>query len=268
MIILRKAGSSLETLKLIRSKMKSKAIISTIPKRDRTIRWGCRVIADQSDIIANKGTAIAQSSNKMVARDVMRLAGISIPPTATTPAQVEGIAHAGQWVHRPAYHHAGKHFKVLDTRVDCVKALARGGYVSVLIEKTHEFRLHVAHGKVLGIQEKPIPPGEHRANMSVSNVPWRVLKREEWKPKMCRMAIEAVDCLNLDFGAVDVICGKGKSEYYVLEVNTAPQISSDLISLKYAKYFDWLARKNRERFDTESKRGGAGFAWTEEDFAA
>jgi D-alanine-D-alanine ligase-like ATP-grasp enzyme len=52
-----------------------------------------------------------------------------------------------------------------------------------------------------------------------------------------QQAIAAVACLGLDFGAVDVIVDKDATKAYVLEVNTAPGLSSPTVLAAYIAYF-------------------------------
>ena len=53
---------------------------------------------------------------------------------------------------------------------------------------------------------------------------------------LCPIAIQAVNLLDLDFGAVDIIYKD--DEFYVLEVNTAPSLTSNSDILeRYVKAF-------------------------------
>lgn len=262
--ILRRAGHSLETIKLISAMMKEGHKHSFRPPRTgMVIRWGSRVECLGS-VIANKSSAIKAASNKGRARGAFEAAKVAIPKTATTKEGLETLTEP--LVHRPNNHFGGLQF-TLCTKKSAVALLKNGGYVSELIKKSAEYRVHVAHSKIMAIQKKPIAEGEERANLAITNAPWSVLKRDAWKPKMCRMAVMAVSCLGLDFGAVDVIMDES-GKYYVLEVNTSPRINSPIVSKKYARYFDFLFRSNTNRphFDVSSKRSGARFAWTEADF--
>lgn len=273
--ILRKRGHSLSTLTLILSKMQNKPRVTIGNKKnaDVAIRWGCTA-SFPSNIVINKAASIAASSNKPNARNTFAANDVVIPATSNTS---QGIANLpdGSYVIRPIAHYGGNNFIVADDKREAVAEFNRmarrhgGAYCSLLIKKTNEYRVHVAHGKVLGIQEKPLPENGHRANMSIVGIPWTVLRQDAWSAKMCRMAINAVKSVGLDFGAVDIIKGPAKSEFYVLEINTSPQIASEIISEKYAKYFDWLLRAgaNREHFALKAKLNAKGFAWTSSDFS-
>jgi D-alanine-D-alanine ligase-like ATP-grasp enzyme len=39
------------------------------------------------------------------------------------------------------------------------------------------------------------------------------------------IAIQAINALSLDFGAVDIIYNQHENKYYVLEINTAPALA-------------------------------------------
>jgi hypothetical protein len=70
-------------------------------------------------------------------------------------------------------------------------------------------------------------------------------------------SIKAVRALDLDFGGVDIMV-KGE-EACVIEVNTAPTLnSSEYVSSRWAKYFDWLFRRDtrRDHFVAKSCKTG------------
>lgn len=94
------------------------------------------------------------------------------------------------------------------------------------IKKTKEYRAHVINGRVVDVQEK-------RKRRSVENdlVDYRVRNSSNgwvycrdsvnYGDQLVDIAVDAVDCLGLDFGAVDIIYNRHYDKYYVLEVNTA-----------------------------------------------
>ena len=50
------------------------------------------------------------------------------------------------------------------------------------------------------------------------------------------MAIQACACINLNYGAVDIIYNKKQNKCYVLEINTAPGLINQTANL-YANNF-------------------------------
>lgn len=105
------------------------------------------------------------------------------------------------------------------------------------INKSNEFRVHIFKGKVIDYIEKKRVPQERRpANfnkyVSSTHQGWvfsrtNILELDVVK----KAALDAVQILNLDFAAVDVVYFDGKA--YVLECNTAPGLAGVTL-MKYA----------------------------------
>lgn len=93
------------------------------------------------------------------------------------------------------------------------------------IKKKEEYRVHVFRGKIIFKQrkarKKEVP--DDQVNWQVRNLDGGFIfanKNVELPAVALQNAVAAVDCLGLDFGAVDIILGNDGA-YYVLEVNTA-----------------------------------------------
>ena len=110
------------------------------------------------------------------------------------------------------------------------------------VKKQKEFRIHVAFGEVIDVQEKrkrkELPP-EFDTNYQVRNhqTGW-VYCREDIQipPGLCEMGTRTVQQLGLEFGAVDIIFNAKQNNLYVLEVNTAPGLEGSTVE-KYATAF-------------------------------
>jgi glutathione synthase/RimK-type ligase-like ATP-grasp enzyme len=108
------------------------------------------------------------------------------------------------------------------------------------INKEKEFRVHVFKGKAIDIVQKKRANGTEKpviwnvqAGFSFShNVRWGAIEN------LARLGEKAVNALELDFGAVDIMWGNG--HLYVLEVNTAPGINIEETIDKYAKTISGL----------------------------
>ena len=59
--------------------------------------------------------------------------------------------------------------------------------------------------------------------------------------------LDAVKCVGLDFGAVDVMIGS--DSVAVCEINTAPTLGGEYSDGKYGAYFAWLDRGERIHWD-------------------
>jgi hypothetical protein len=97
-----------------------------------------------------------------------------------------------------------------------------------LVPNCREYRLHVVQGEVVSLQRKYLERPEADAHEGIikNHENGYVFKTPERDLNKSRKdaAIAAVECLGLDFGAVDLVIDENGKEY-VLEVNTAPALS-------------------------------------------
>lgn len=109
------------------------------------------------------------------------------------------------------------------------------------VKKQKEFRVHVAFGSVIDVQEKRkrADVDKESVNFQVRNhhSGWVYCREDIVQPTgLADMAIKTVAQLGLDFGAVDLIWNEKRNEVYVLEVNTAPGLEGSTVD-KYAEAF-------------------------------
>jgi len=95
-----------------------------------------------------------------------------------------------------------------------------------LIASTHEYRVNVSHGEVFATQikrqKKDAPKGASSFIRTTANG-WGFDVADKVPAKVKEQAIAAVKALGLDIGGVDVVWDGLRA--YVLEVNTAPQLT-------------------------------------------
>ena len=94
------------------------------------------------------------------------------------------------------------------------------------VKKQDEYRIHIMGGQVIDVQRKA-----RRSDVPDEDVNWQVRNhqngfcymRENVNPDtdVIVQALNAIESLGLDFGAVDVIWNAHQNKAYVLEVNTA-----------------------------------------------
>lgn len=94
------------------------------------------------------------------------------------------------------------------------------------VKKQDEYRVHIMDGQVIDVQRKA-----RRSDVPDEDVNWQVRNhqngfcymRENVNPDtdVIVQALNAIEALGLDFGAVDVIWNAHQNKAYVLEVNTA-----------------------------------------------
>jgi len=212
-----------------------------LSKYDIVFNWG--VICNNG---INNPDAIRLTSNKISLRKSWLENNLSITPFLSS-LQMEADT---LYVIRPSYHEGGKNFH-LGTREDInnaiyQKLIKRPYYISPYIDKDREFRVHVMGGAVLFIQEKYREDGKKiigNWNHTNGHV-FRILGWSEIRPKLAKLAVEAMKVSGLFFGAIDImqVTSKNKmshdpnqeqkgDEYFLLEINTAPRLERRSIEL-------------------------------------
>ena len=89
----------------------------------------------------------------------------------------------------------------------------------------HEYRVHVFKGEVLDVQQKKRKHGYTGPNTGIRNYSngWIYARCDVITPSIVlTAAVEAVNILGLDFGAVDIGYRERDNKAFVFEVNTAP----------------------------------------------
>lgn len=136
-----------------------------------------------------------------------------------------------------------------ELEIDAVELPAAPLY-TLGMENRGEYRVHVFKGKVILYQKKSRRVDEETGEVITaegedadvrnlaSNWIYRTgnLKRLE---RVEQLAIEAVEALGLDFGAVDILM-TGDGSVYVLEVNTAPGLGNQDTLMAYVEAFNNL----------------------------
>lgn len=192
------------------------------PATDVLIRWGSRAEVARGYAqrrTVNPSVAIRLASDKFRSLEVMSDAGVSVPAWSRDPEDLK-LPILGRRTH----HARGTDITLCLQRGDWIRQ-PRDYYVEY-IPTVREFRIHVAFGRVIRVQGKYLDQRELA-------VPWvrnfahgyRFRSpRKKLNTARLEAAVQAVDALGLDFGAVDLIIGDDE-KHYVLEVNTAPSCS-------------------------------------------
>ncbi len=218
------------------------------------IRWGCTASTDTNpDIIYNRADKIRLVSNKKRCREYLYERGIPTPePVGTICATDFPI------VVRPAFHQKGKDFLLFNNLTELLRnrdkvTSMENPYYSKFYPKTTEYRVHVAHGKVLIVQQKVQTSDTNGENWSHDNgytfevVPWK-----QYRKDIVSLAVKTIEVLGMDFGAVDIMADPLNSRLpiaVVCEVNTSPRLEG-YTAERYAEYFDWLLRTRETRHVT------------------
>lgn len=212
---------------------------------DLVIRWGCTANSPTKHIL-NKAEAIHLVSNKSGFRKLLRdKAPHTIPATwfnedyNTTPITFPLVV-------RPQLHSQGKQLWVVADATELEKAIQKAGegwYASELINKVAEYRVCFVQGRVAWVANKiPGNPDDVAWNVAqggkFTNVNWG-----DWPLKSIRIAREAFMLSGLDFGGVDVM-RDAENNVYVLEINSAPSLTSPYRQQCMARCFDYVIEHN------------------------
>lgn len=100
-----------------------------------------------------------------------------------------------------------------------------------------EYRVHIFKGRAIDVQKKKRKLGFNGTSSNIRNYTngWIYARSDVAIPNMlCPIAIQAVNLLGLDFGAVDIGHRIIDNKFFVFEVNTAPGLEGTTLD-KYAK---------------------------------
>jgi hypothetical protein len=234
------------------------------------IRWGSRVplITDDKTIVYNKAENINISNNKGDARILLQNNNVPVPKTYLS----ENVLNQDlkyPMIGRPSHHGQGRHFYICNNQQDIKNAINKGcSYFSEFYNKTKEYGVHCAHGKILAVVEKPKPEDNKMAwNRALNNDPFVVLKWSEVDYDVCNVALQSLKVLKLDFGRVDIMAfpeDNNLPKVVVCEVNTAPTLTSaEYVSERWSSYFKWLfsSEKRRIHWDFTKYKKKESFFW-------
>lgn len=187
------------------------------------LRWGSSQYPElDSRRVINKASAINLAGDKLRTLTRLKENGIAVPEFQTDqPAMTEGC-----WLGRNRRGFGGRDIIVRDG-VDISPGFGLCEFYTKYIPNNREYRIHVVQGDVIRLQRKYLEHPEMRSNEYVcSHSNGYVFKRPERDLNQSRYdaATQAVEILELDFGAVDMIIDRN-GDHYILEVNTAPGCS-------------------------------------------
>jgi glutathione synthase/RimK-type ligase-like ATP-grasp enzyme len=210
----------------------------------RLLNWGnSRAPVGFADSIpvSNSFAAVAVASNKLSTFQALENKDeIRIPDWTTDMGVAREWISSGLTVlcRRTLSGHSGAGIVLASLSDDLVAAPLYVKY----IKKSKEFRIHVAFGEVIDVQEKRKRrdlPEEFQTNFQVRNhhTGWVYCREDLQLPDDATgMAIKACQELGLDFGAVDIIYNAKRDMSYVLEINTAPGLEGQTVN-NYATAF-------------------------------
>jgi glutathione synthase/RimK-type ligase-like ATP-grasp enzyme len=196
------------------------------PANSTVVNWGssAAVRAFRAEHWLNMPEPVSKAANKHMTFPELRLKNIPIPEYSLTKAGAEEFLLDKTW--KSAFCRtvingsSGEGIVHAETPEQLVDAPLYVQY----IPKAKEFRVHVMNGRVIFVQEKRKRNGvEANKQIRTHENGWVFcFKDVVLPPGADQLAIDAVQCLGLYFGAVDLIYSKQLDKCFVLEVNTAP----------------------------------------------
>lgn len=223
---------------------------------DLTFRWGCTSDAPSRNVV-NTASAIHEVCDKVAFRMKLDEAELC-PATWDSIDDVPPSALVGGVVVRPAKHSQGRKIRKVHTEADLIAALyafGEGSYFAEYVPKVAEYRVFIVQGRTVAVAQKtPGDPDALAWNVNqggrFDNVSW-----DNWPLKAVRIATEAFELSSLDFGGVDVMVAEDGS-CTVLEINSAPSLTSPYRQECFAKAFDYIVNNGKERIPRIEGRGG------------
>lgn len=227
-----------------------------LPSDDLYIRWGCTTNVPSRRVL-NTSEAIHRVNDKGVFRKLLSDSNLA-PSTYFNHEDITDDELISGLVIRPYKHSQGRRLWTMYNREDLIEACRLAGdgyYCAPLINKVSEYRVFVVQGRVACVAEKT--PG------NPEDVAWNVAKGgrfdvvswDNWPLKACRISIEAFLLSGLDFGGVDVMID-AEGGCYVLEINSAPSLTSPYRQECMAKCFDYIVNNDKAIIPLIEAKGG------------
>ena len=227
-----------------------------LPDDDVYIRWGCTVNLPEGVRVINTAASIHQVANKKSFRRALNDAKLC-PPTWFNHYEVPMAELEKGVVVRRAAHAQGRDIWLLTDHDELANLCNRLGsyYISSYVDKQEEYRVFVMQGRAVCVARKtPGNPDALAWNVAkggrFDNVRW-----DDWPLKAVRVSIEAFNLSELDFGGVDVMID-GDGECTILEINSAPSLTSPYRQECMAKGLDYLLTEGKGRLPLVKARGG------------
>lgn len=220
---------------------------------DLVINWGSShvpVWAQEDSHILNCPIRVSIAGNKLLTfQSLAANPAISLPEWTSDSeiARLWFIDGATLVARTSLTGHSGSGIVLMNGEVN--SPFSQAPLYTKYIKKAAEYRVHVAFGKVIDVQQKRKRTdfdGEVNTQIRSHQNGWVYCREGIIEPTELRtQAILAVEVLGLDFGAVDIIYNRHHNKCYVLEVNTAPGLEGSTVE-KYTSAFMEYINDRRE----------------------
>lgn len=211
---------------------------SYVPKRrDFIINWGKSSLQTRYPLqVLNHPEYVRIATNKLLTYQTLEDAGfIHVPPWCTTRYEADQLMYNTQrniYCRTLLTGHSGSGI-VIATRQD---ELVEAPLYTASVKSKYEYRIHVFKGEVLDVQQKKKRlDWEGNSIYGIRNASngWVYAREEvECNSMVTNAAVDAVNILGLDFGAVDIAYNQHEDKCYVFEINSAPGLEGTTL-IKY-----------------------------------
>jgi hypothetical protein len=227
-----------------------------LPEDNLYIRWGCTTNVPSKNVL-NTAAAIHEVNDKSTFRHELDKQDLC-PATWLNQEEVPDAVLRSGVIVRPVRHAQGRHLYLCKTKEEleqAVRACGEGYYIGEYIKKVAEYRVAVVQGRAVWVAKKtPADPAAIAWNVAkggrFDNVRWN-----DWPLKVVKTAIEGFNLSSLDFGGVDVMVDQ-HGECFILEINSAPSLTSPYRQECFAKAFDYILDFGKERIPLIQEKGG------------
>ena len=229
-----------------------------IPNDETYIRWGCTANLPNKGKVFNTANAIHQVNDKAGFRRTLNDAELC-PSTWFDYTAVPQFEVLFGVVIRKNRHAQGRGMWFTQSREELARLCNKIGqgnyYINTFVPKVAEYRVFVVQGRAVCVAQKtPGNPEDLAWNVAkggrFDNVRW-----DDWPLKAVRVSIEAFNLSELDFGGVDVMVD-GEGNAYILEINSAPSLTSPYRQQCMAKALDYMLTVSPERIPLVDEKGG------------
>jgi glutathione synthase/RimK-type ligase-like ATP-grasp enzyme len=224
-----------------------------VPNDTKTvIRWGCTANSGVVDTI-NTAKAIHQVNDKSGFRKFLQEKRPEIVPKTWFTVFDWYDDGCSKSIIRPQKHSQGKNLLVVDESnivnpnpISIFTLKHPNYYISEFFDKVAEYRVFCIQGRVGWVAKKtPADPNQVAWNVAqggrFDNVRWG-----DWNLKVVKIALEAFNLTDLDFGGVDVMVDVDNN-VKIIEINSAPSQTSPYRQSCVAKCFDYMVENGKER---------------------
>lgn len=184
----------------------------------------------------NKPNAIQLACDKLTTFHILEENGFKDIPQFTTSKDIaQHLIDMGNTIYcrSTTTGHSGRGIVIANISDELINA----PLYTVKTKHKDEYRVHVFKGEILDVQKKKKRNGFVGSSTGIRNYSsgWVYARSDVAIPDMlCSIAIQAVNLLGLDFGAVDIGHRLIDNKFFVFEVNTAPGLEGTTLD-KYSK---------------------------------